>query len=249
MRIFPARRDATRIAILLIVWTIGCFHGIPSALGDRWEQIERFFSPPEKQRNELGNYRSPLTFDDGTPVRSARDWQRRRSEIRTQWNDGHSFGGKWALFASCLFESNEVMYTFFEHFLGSTSEEDSPRPWSENPWYWSYRDEPVLLLGGSDDDNLFQWPAEKLVPQLDRIVAAGGNVIRNTMSDRQDHGFKEYPFLRLGNGKYDLNRWNPEYWRRFERLLSETAKRQIVVQIEIWDRNEACRLTSKAVRR
>lgn len=43
-------------------------------------------------------------------------------------------------------------------------------PWEENRWYWSHDGEPVLLLGGSDDDNLFQWPAEELLPQLDRIA-------------------------------------------------------------------------------
>ncbi|MCA9200341.1 MAG: hypothetical protein KDA87_22530 [Planctomycetales bacterium] len=112
----------------------------------------------------------------------------------------------------------------------------SLRPYSKNSWYWAVGDVPVLLLGGSDDDNLFQWPKEKLIPQLDRIVAAGGNVIRNTMSDRQDQGFEVYPFLRLENGKYDLKQWNPEYWQRFKTLLSETAKRNIFVQIEVWDR-------------
>lgn len=110
------------------------------------------------------------------------------------------------------------------------------QPWDENPWYWSYRGEPVLLLGGSDDDNLFQWPREKLIPQLDRIREAGGNVIRNTMSDRKDAGFEVYPFLKLENGKYDLRQWNPEYWERFETMLQETAERGIFVQIEVWDR-------------
>jgi len=110
------------------------------------------------------------------------------------------------------------------------------RPWSADPWYWEFDGEPVLLLGGSDDDNLFQWPEQKLIEQLDRLQAAGGSVIRNTMSDRRDAGFEVYPFLRLENGKYDLSQWNPEYWQRFERLLRETAKREIVVQIEVWDR-------------
>ena len=110
------------------------------------------------------------------------------------------------------------------------------QPWQENPWYWSSAGNPVLLLGGSDDDNLFQWPQEQLIAQLDRLTAAGGNVIRNTMSDRKDKGFEVYPFKQLDNGKYDLSRWNDEYWERFERMLSETAKRRIFVQIEIWDR-------------
>ncbi len=109
-------------------------------------------------------------------------------------------------------------------------------PWAENPWYWSHAGQPVLLLGGSDDDNLFQWPAEKLLPQLDRIRAAGGNFVRNTMSDRKDAGFEVYPFAKLDDGRYDLEQWNPEYWERFERFLRETSQRGIFVQIEVWDR-------------
>ena len=110
------------------------------------------------------------------------------------------------------------------------------QPWAENPWYWSYRGEPVLLLGGSDDDNLFQWLEPDLITQLDRLAAAGGNVIRNTMSDRKDKGFEIYPFRQRRDGKYDLEKWNSEYWERFERMLRETAKRNIIVQIEVWDR-------------
>ncbi|MEQ9379566.1 MAG: hypothetical protein RJP95_01795, partial [Pirellulales bacterium] len=110
------------------------------------------------------------------------------------------------------------------------------RPWQENSWYWNYRGEPVLLLGGSDDDNLFQWPEERLVPQLDRLAKAGGNVVRNTMSDRQDKGFVVYPFQQRDDGKYDLKAWNDDYWQRFERLLRETSQREVIVQLEIWDR-------------
>ena len=110
------------------------------------------------------------------------------------------------------------------------------RPWSENPWYWSRNGQPVLLLGGSDDDNLFQWPPEKLIAQLDKVAAAGGNVLRNTMSDRKDAGFEVYPFAQRADGKYDLEQWNPEYWRRFAFFLAETEKRGLVVQIEVWDR-------------
>ena len=109
-------------------------------------------------------------------------------------------------------------------------------PWERDPWYWSYENKPVLLLGASDDDNLFQWHEEALLAQLDKLAAAGGNVIRNTMSDRKDKGFEIYPFKMLSNGKYDLNIWNDEYWLRLERLLRETSRRRIFVQIEIWDR-------------
>ena len=110
------------------------------------------------------------------------------------------------------------------------------RPWPANPWYWSLNDQPVLLLGGSDDDNLFQWTEQKLIAQLDRLAAAGGNYIRNTMSDRRIEGFEVYAYARRPDGRYDLGQWNDEYWQRFERLLRETARRNIVVQIEVWDR-------------
>ena len=110
------------------------------------------------------------------------------------------------------------------------------RPWPANPWYWSLNGQPVLLLGGSDDDNLFQWTEQKLIAQLDRLAAAGGNYIRNTMSDRRIEGFEIHAYARRPDGRYDLNRWNDEYWQRFERLLRETARRNIVVQIEVWDR-------------
>lgn len=108
------------------------------------------------------------------------------------------------------------------------------RPWPGNPRYWEYKGGPLLLLGASKDDNLFQIP--DLEGHLDAMAAAGANYIRNTMSDRPDGGFEVYPFARLSDGSYDLTQWNPEYWRRFEHLLAATAARDIIVQIEVWDR-------------
>ncbi|MGQ9731332.1 MAG: hypothetical protein ACUVX8_08635, partial [Candidatus Zipacnadales bacterium] len=108
------------------------------------------------------------------------------------------------------------------------------RPWPTNPRYWEYKGEPVLLLGGSKDDNLFQIP--DLEEHLDLLKSVGGNVIRNTMSDRQDFGYEVYPFKQLPDGKYDLEQWNDEYWRRFETMLRLTYERDIIVQIEVWDR-------------
>jgi hypothetical protein len=110
------------------------------------------------------------------------------------------------------------------------------RPYTLDPRYWEYRGAPVLLLGASDDDNLFQWPAEKLLPHLDRMKSIGANYVRNTMSDRKDGGWELYPYARRPDGKYDLEQWNPEYWQRFEQFLKATSERDIIVQIEVWDR-------------
>lgn len=111
---------------------------------------------------------------------------------------------------------------------------DRIQPWPKNPRCWQYRGRPVLLLGGSKDDNLFQIP--DLEEHLDEMVRIGANYIRNTMSDRKDKGFEVYPFLRRPDGTYDLEGWDEEYWGRFAKMLALTHARGIIVQIEVWDR-------------
>ena len=103
---------------------------------------------------------------------------------------------------------------------------------SENPFYWEYKGEPVLLLGGSKEDNLFNHP-EGLAEHLDLLESVGGNYIRNTMSSRNPGN--PWPHKKLDNGLYDLEQWNEEYWHRFENLLRLCLERDIIVQIEIWD--------------
>jgi hypothetical protein len=109
------------------------------------------------------------------------------------------------------------------------------QPWSENPFFWQYKGKPVLLLGGSGDDNLFnhvEVDGELLAAHLDRLATAGGNYVRNTMSDRDEGNV--YAFVRSGD-RYDLNAWNEEYWDRFKTFLELAAARDIIVQIELWD--------------
>ena len=118
--------------------------------------------------------------------------------------------------------------------LGAQDDPTRIQPWKENPSYWQYEGKPVMLLGASKDDSLFQLP--DLKEHLDQMQAVGANYIRNTMSDRQDKGFELYPYPRLDNGKYDLSKWNAEYWDRFENMLRWTHERDIIVQIEVWDR-------------
>ncbi|MFV1967399.1 MAG: hypothetical protein ACC628_18370 [Pirellulaceae bacterium] len=115
-----------------------------------------------------------------------------------------------------------------------TKNADRIRPYKKDSRYWQYQGEPVLLLGGSKDDSLFQIP--DLKEHLDLLAGVGGNYIRNTMSARADHGFEVHPFRRLDNGKYDLDQWNDEYWQRFSNLLRWTQERNIIIQIEVWDR-------------
>lgn len=111
--------------------------------------------------------------------------------------------------------------------------EGAIQPYDLNPWYWTYKGEPVVLIGGSDDDNLFQWTGDQLTSHLDLLASLGGNYVRNTMSDRDEGNV--YAFEEIEDGLYDLDQWNEAYWGRLEFFLQETSKRGIIVQLTLWD--------------
>src|SRR5690606_13026389 len=48
--------------------------------------LDRFFRPPAEYADDFGEYRSPLEFYDGSEVKTAADWNRRRSEILDRWH-------------------------------------------------------------------------------------------------------------------------------------------------------------------
>ena len=55
-------------------------------------KLAPFFRPPAEFANDLGGYRSPLLFADGSPVKTPADWEKRRGEIRQYW---HELMGPW----------------------------------------------------------------------------------------------------------------------------------------------------------
>ncbi len=120
--------------------------------------------------------------------------------------------------------------------------EDRIQPYSGNPRYWQYKGRPVLLLGASDQDNLFNhpdiWPFG-LESHLDLMVENGGNYIRNVMSSRDPDNL--WAFGKNEDGLYNLDTWNEAYWSRFETLLERAFERDIIVQIELWDRFDFAR--------
>jgi hypothetical protein len=106
------------------------------------------------------------------------------------------------------------------------------QPDSGNPTYWQYQGSPVMLLGGSKTDHIFL--LDDLKEHLDEIHAVGANYVRNTMSQRESIELK--PHKLLPDGKFDLDQWNDDYWQRFQNMLKWTHERDIIVQIEVWDR-------------
>ena len=101
--------------------------------------------------------------------------------------------------------------------------------YKENPRYWQYEGEPILLIGGSVEDNLFQIP--NLKEHLELLNSVGGNYVRSTMS-WVDEGDVP-PFKKVGD-LYDLNQWNDEFWTRFRNFITWTHEMDIIVQIEVW---------------
>ena len=56
------------------------------------DRLREFFIPPNEWKGKLGNYRSPLIFNDESKVETPKDWSRRRIEIRKIWMH---FMGQW----------------------------------------------------------------------------------------------------------------------------------------------------------
>lgn len=125
-----------------------------------------------------------------------------------------------------------LLIGIFIGIMSYSQTENVIKPYSKNPGYWQFKGKPTLLIGGTDNDNLFQ--NKNLKTQLDSLKDAGGNYVRNTMSDR-DPG-NERAFYQNFDKKYDLAKWNDVYWEKFENLLKLASEREIIVQIEIWDR-------------
>ena len=108
-------------------------------------------------------------------------------------------------------------------------QKDRIQIYKENPRYWQYKGEPILLIGGSVEDNLFQIP--NLKTHLERLKSVGGNYVRSTMS-WVDEG--DVPPFKKVDDLYDLNQWNDEFWNRFRNFITWTHEMDIIVQIEVW---------------
>jgi dienelactone hydrolase len=78
--------------------------------------MRKFFTPPEEFQGKLGDYRSVLTFDDGTPVKTPQDWPRRRKEILDYW---HGAMEPWP----ALVEKPRIKYKQSEHVENFTRHE------------------------------------------------------------------------------------------------------------------------------
>lgn len=76
--------NSKSLSVFVSTWIVACgashsADALPSA-------IAAYFSPPAEFKTDLGTYKSPLVFNDGTKVQSAAEWPKRRAEILADWN-------------------------------------------------------------------------------------------------------------------------------------------------------------------
>ncbi|HVN03493.1 MAG TPA: hypothetical protein VMT86_03685 [Bryobacteraceae bacterium] len=120
----------------------------------------------------------------------------------------------------------------------------------KNPHYFLFRGETIALITsgehyGSVIDADFDYHK-----YLESLAAAGMNytrlfggsyrevagqsfgIRRNTLAPV--NGRYVAPWAQTAGGRYDLERWNPEFFRRYHEFLSEAARRGIVVEVSLF---------------
>jgi hypothetical protein len=116
--------------------------------------------------------------------------------------------------------------------------------------YWKYNNQRVLLLGGwnhghnpfidhdteNDMDNQGVSTVDQIKEAMDELATAGGNYLRCVLDPGMAAGIQGFDFCARSKNQYDLNTMTGSFWERIEMFISEAKKRDIVVQIEVWDR-------------
>jgi hypothetical protein len=116
--------------------------------------------------------------------------------------------------------------------------------------YWKYGGRRVLLLGGwnhghnpfidhdtdNDRDNQGVSTVAQIKGAMDELAAAGGNCLRCVLDPGMAAAIQGFDFCDKTGDKYDLDRMVGPFWDRIEMFISEASKRDIIVQIELWDR-------------
>lgn len=126
------------------------------------------------------------------------------------------------------------------------------KPYPKNPYYFSWNETPVFLLGAA---SYHSWtpisrPHEvNIDPHLGRLAKVIGEIgsphicgfVRclpyDPMNHMHDGEVKEVlqPWLKMEDGRYDLSRFGQAWEERLHKYLAAALKHRIVVSLEIWD--------------
>ncbi|MGM0531903.1 MAG: DUF6298 domain-containing protein [Bacteroidota bacterium] len=125
-------------------------------------------------------------------------------------------------------------------------------PFQENPFYFSWKGEPVFLLGAA---NFHSWtPISRpdnvdIKKQMDRLAGVIDEVnsphvlgfVRCLPYDPANHMHDGnvptvlQPWHKTEDGRYDLTRFNPSWEKRLHQYLEVALERNIIVSLEVWD--------------
>jgi len=150
-------------------------------------------------------------------------------------------------------------------YKGSTNEkplrgiDDSPvRLHPENPRYFYYNGKPIVLITATEHYGAVLNRNFDFISYLDEMTDKKVNLSRCFLLFRELEGIPknphspckplpgEYiaPFLRTGPGyatdgypKFDLQRWNPEFFQRLHAFLDEASRRGIIVELTLFSSN------------
>ncbi len=113
--------------------------------------------------------------------------------------------------------------------------------------YWKYNGKRTLLLGafnhghnpfvdGSTLDEVLVDDIEVIITQIQEMVDAGGNTLRCVLDPGMaaSRGIESYH--KNEEGQYDLSNPVGSYWERLSTFIAEAEKRNVIVELEIWDR-------------
>ena len=147
-------------------------------------------------------------------------------------------------------------FSFSDSIMWKSIKRLQPHP--ENPYYFSYNGKPVWLNGHSRLWTLNGWMPESHEPLKDRsenksrhqstdmrtyvdeirdMSQAGVHFIRITpfWPDGWKRGLP-MPWLYRKGKKFDLLQWDKDYWKYYRDFMARCAEKNIIVQVEIWDR-------------
>ena len=137
-------------------------------------------------------------------------------------------------------------------FSCTAHESDNIRPWPDNPHYLAWGDTPVFPLGptGYHGWTPISRPGtmnfHDQLHRLDSVIRDIGSphvcgfvrcIPYDPMNHLHDGDVIEVlqPWLRMEDGRYDLERFNPAWERRLREFLKLASDLRIVVSLEIWD--------------
>jgi hypothetical protein len=137
-------------------------------------------------------------------------------------------------------------------YASVSAAEGHVRAWPENPHYLAWDGVPVFPLGPTSYHGWTPisrpgaYDFREQLDRLDRLMKTIGSphvcgFVRCLPYDPMNHlhdGSVQavlQPWLKLGDGRYDLEHFEPAWEKRFREFLAAALDRRIVVSLEIWD--------------